>query len=112
MTKIKLKSVIEFLFWIVLFVFALAYFNKSWDISFYFLIGALLFVLLIVEIVLNLEHRYETKIKKRKIIEKHHIKKKKTMFFKELTSLFSFIVVIIVMFSVIVQKNRFIDFLF
>jgi len=111
MTKIKLKSVIEFLFWVVLFVLALAYFNKSWNISFYFIIGALLLVLIIIEIILNLEHRYKSKIKKRKKTKKEHMKENKKVFLKELTSLFSFIVVLIVIFSLIIQKKRFIEFL-
>lgn len=111
MTKIKLKSVIEFLFWIVLFVFALAFFNKNWNLSFYFIIGALLFLLLIVEIILNLEHRHKAKVKKRKRIKNEQIKQNKRIFLKELTSLFSFVVVLIVVFSVIIQKNKFIEFL-
>lgn len=119
MTQIKLKSVVEFLFWILLFVLALAYFNKIWDLYLYFLIGALLFILLIIETILSFKHRRKAKSKKKveKKIKKEYVKQDKVIkpdkkiFHKELSALFSFIAILIVVFSMIIQKNKFIEFL-
>ena len=120
MTQIKLKSVVEFLFWILLFVLALAYFNKSWDFYLYVLIGALLFILLIIETVLSFKHKLKAKSKKKNkknLVKKEQIKQNKVVkpykkiFHKELSALFSFIVVLIILFSVVIQKNKFIEFL-
>src|SRR3989344_1463613 len=106
MIKIKLKSVTGFLFWIVLVVLALAYFNRGLATPFYFVIVAFLFVLLVIEIVLIFKHLHK-KVK----INYITIKYNKKNFYKELTFLCSFVVILITMFSLIIQKDKFIEFL-